>query len=100
MILKKLDNDAFDKELLRLDWDFLFRNKSCNEKIDIFLNTINCLLDKMAPFKKLSQKEIELKQKPWLTSGILKSMKIRDNVYKKFMLVKDPLRETKLTQRL
>ena len=50
----------------------------------------------MAPFKKLSQKEIELKQKPWLTSGILKSMKIRDNVYKKFMLAKDPLKKQNL----
>jgi len=50
----------------------------------------------MAPFKKLSKKEIELKQKPWLTSGILKSMKTRDNLYKKFMLAKDPLRKQNL----
>ena len=50
----------------------------------------------MAPFKKLSKKEIELKQKPWLTSGILKSMKTRDNIYKKFMLAKDPLRKQNL----
>ena len=64
---KNFDNDAFNEELLKLDWDLLFRNKNCNEKIDIFLKTINCLLDKMAPFKKLYQKEIELKQKPWLT---------------------------------
>ena len=50
----------------------------------------------MAPFKKLSKKEIELKQKPWLTSGILKAMKSRDNLYKKFMLAKDPLRKQNL----
>ena len=50
----------------------------------------------MAPLKKLSKKEMEFKQKPWLTSGILKSMKSRDNLYKKFLLAKDPLRKQNL----
>ena len=39
---------------------------------------------------------MEFKQKPWLTSGILKSMKTRDNIYKKFLLAKDPLRKQNL----
>ena len=50
----------------------------------------------MAPIKKLTKKEIELKQKPWLTSGILKSIKTRDDIYKKFLLAKDPLRKQNL----
>ena len=39
---------------------------------------------------------MELKQKPWLTSGILKSIKIRDDLYKKFLLAKDSLRKQNL----
>ena len=93
---RNFDNDAFDKELFKIDWDLLFLDKNCNEKIKIFLKSVNCLLDKMAPFKKLSQKEIKLKQKPWLTSGLLKSMRTRDNIYKKFMLAKDALRKQNL----
>ena len=50
----------------------------------------------MAPIKKLSKKEIEFKQKPWLTKGILKSIKIRDKIYKKFLAAKDPLNKQKL----
>ena len=72
---KNFDHDVFDKELLKIDWDILFRDKNCDEKITTFLKNINCLLDKMAPLKKLSKREMELKQKPWLTSGILKSIK-------------------------
>jgi len=93
---RNFDNDAFDKELCEFDWEELFRNKNCDDKINIFLKNINCLLDKMAPIKKLTKKEIELKQKPWLTSGILKSIKTRDDIYKKFLLAKDPLRKQNL----
>jgi len=75
---------------------FYFATKIVMKKIIIFLKNINCLLDKMAPLKKLSKKEMEFKQKPWLTSGILKSMKTRDNIYKKFLLAKDPLRKQNL----
>ena len=50
----------------------------------------------MAPFKKLSKKEMEFKQNPWLTAGIFKSMKTRDNLYKKFLIAKDPLRKQNL----
>ena len=93
---RNFDENEFDKALLEIDWKALFHDKTCDEKVEIFLKNINCLLDKMAPFKKLSKKEIELKQKPWLTSGILKAMKSRDNLYKKFMLAKDPLRKQNL----
>ena len=82
--------------LLEINWKTLFYDKNCDEKVAIFLKNINSLLDKMAPYKKLSKKEIEIKQKPWLTTGILKSMKSRDNLYKKFMLAKDPLRKQNL----
>ena len=93
---RNFDDNEFDKALIEIDWKSLFHDKNCDEKVEIFLKHITCLLDKMAPFKKLSKKEIELKQKPWLTSGILKSMKTRDNLYKKFMLAKDPLRKQNL----
>ena len=37
----------------------------------------------MAPMKKITLKEQRLAQRPWITKGILKSMKIRDSLYKK-----------------
>ena len=37
----------------------------------------------MAPMKKITLKEQRLAQRPWITKEILKSMKIRDSLYKK-----------------
>ena len=59
-----------------------------------FINIINNLLDEMAPMKKLTKKEMSLKHKPWISFGILTSMKTRDK------LLKDFLNETNLTKKM
>ena len=51
------------------------------------------LLDEMAPMKKLSKKEIGLKQSPWITFGLLTSMKDRDYLYR--MHINEKNREEK-----
>ena len=93
---RNFNHDEFDKELLNINWELLFRNKNCDEKILIFLDKINRLLDEMAPIRKLTKKEMDLKQNPWLTTGILKSIKARYYIYKKFLNAKDPLRRQNL----
>ena len=47
----------------------------------------------MAPIKKMTQNEQRLEQRPWITKGILKSMKIRDSLYKKIVKKDNPQRE-------
>ena len=36
----------------------------------------------MAPYRKMTWKEIKLEQVPWVTRGILVSMRVRDTLYK------------------
>ena len=55
---------------------------SINEQTKIFLNTFSNTVDKLAPFRKMTQKEKRLKRKPWLTRGILKSIKIKNKMFK------------------
>ena len=50
----------------------------------------------MAPISKLTRKEMNFKRSPWLTIGILKSMKSRDETHNKFLKTKDPLRKETL----
>ena len=45
----------------------------------------------MAPMKRLSNKEIGLKQRPWITSDILKHMIERDQMYKNYVNETDPM---------
>ena len=42
------------------------------------------LLDRHAPFKSFNKKPYIYSPKPWITTGIAKSIKVKDNLYKKF----------------
>ena len=43
------------------------------------------ILNEHYPIKILNKKEIELERKPWITKGILKSTKIKNETYRKFV---------------
>ena len=54
----------------------------------LFLNKITHFLDIHAPITKLSIKEKKELEKPWLTKGILQSIK-QKNIYRKFIRSKE-----------
>ena len=55
----------------------------------IIWHLIENILDYMAPYRKLTQKELKREQMPWITLGILVSMGIRDTLYKTWTEEKD-----------
>ena len=55
-----------------------------------FYKKIERFLDLLAPYRKMTQKEIKLEQMPWVTRGILVSMGIRDDLLKRRNNEKDP----------
>ena len=56
----------------------------------LFYKKIEEILDLLAPYRKMTQKEIKLEQMPWITRGILVSMGIRDDLLKRRNNDKDP----------
>ena len=56
-----------------------------------FYNKLEEVLDYMAPYRKMTQKEIRLEKRPWITQGLLVSMRVRDSLYKQLQLKKDPI---------
>ena len=96
---KHFNQNEFDNELRAIDWNQLFFNKSSEESFEIFFQTIERLLDEMAPVRRLTKKEINLLKKPWITTGLLKSMEGRDIDLKKFAAEKDPLIKGQLWER-
>ena len=88
---RNFNENEFLLVLNRIDWDKIFGNITCPDQLmDRFLKTLNEVLDIMAPVKKLSKKEASLKMKPWITKGIITSIKVRDKLYKKYMITKTP----------
>ena len=50
----------------------------------------------MAPIQKQTKKEVGLSTRPWITFGVLASMKHRDKLYKEFTLEKSPIKKDEL----
>ncbi len=65
-----------------------------NTKFEMLSSALKSVLDKHMPLKKLSRKEERLKAKPWITRGILRSIKTRNQLYK--ILVKTNFKDRKL----
>ena len=51
---------------------------------------MNSLLNKCAPFKKISKYKLKFKTKTWITFGIQKSISVKNKLLKKFINKKDP----------
>ena len=84
----------FADELNNTNWDDISDpDKDTNTSFSKFYNKVTKLLDEMAPYKKLTKKEIKLQQKPWITRGILNSMSKRDIFHKDFVTEKDPAKK-------
>ena len=79
--------DEFNKTLQEALNENVVSTMSINEQTKIFLNTFSNTVDKLASFRKMTQKEMRHKRISWLTRGILKSIKIKTKCLKIFILV-------------
>ena len=86
---KNFNQNEFETELKNIKWGPLFYNKNCDENFTTFFHTIEHLLDEMAPVRRLTRKEIDLLSRPWITNGILKSIKDRNCTHRHFIKEKD-----------
>ena len=91
---RNFNQNEFSEELKTIDWNMA--DKSTDDGVGYLLNRIENLLNEMAPVKKLTKKEVRLQKRPWITNGILISMKGRDKKYKEFVKEKDPIVKNKL----
>ena len=78
-------------ELNALDWPnvLCINNNNVNLSFDLFYENVNKLILKHAPLKKLTTQEKKLCLKPWITTGILTSIKTKNRIYRKFLCTKN-----------
>ena len=88
--MKNFDGTKFIEDLNSFNiFENIINENNVNTKYDIFHDHFLKTLDKHAPFRKLSKKELRRKRKPWITKGIHKSIKVKNKLYKKFVTTKD-----------
>jgi len=73
--------NSFADELSQFDWDSVSRAQidPCHS-FSILYNKVNKLLNKHAPYKTLSQRRVKQMQKPWITRGLRKSIKVKNRL--------------------
>ena len=85
--LKNFDKENLVADILNINWPEVLSIDlgDVNHSFDMFDQKINEVLDKHVPLKKLTKKELRLQAKPWITQGILNSIKRRDRLLKKYI---------------
>ena len=96
---KHFNQNEFSEELSNVNWNNLLANKNADDSFNTYFRVIEQFLDEMAPVKRLTKKEIQLKKRPWITHGILASIKDRDKLYKEFTKEIDPILKSELHTR-
>ena len=91
----KFDKEKFLADFNNIDFKYLDDNQSdINVKFDRFLASVDAIVKKHAPLKKLTRNELKLRNKPWINKRIITMMQFRDKLLKK--LKKRPDTATKL----
>ena len=74
--------NSFADELSQIDWDSLSgAQNDPDHSFSILYNKVNKLLNKHAPYKTLSQRRVKQMQKPWITRGLRKSIKVKNRLF-------------------
>ncbi len=76
--------EIFKKELSDVNWNEECNCGNANEAYSRFINKFNTIFDKCVPLKKKTSGKRNIKPKsPWITFGLLKSIRRKDVLYKK-----------------
>jgi len=78
---------AFRVELRNEDWKSVYDSRDANEGLTRFLHIFNRISNKPAPMKLIKIKSKS--NKPWVTKGLKKSIKIRNQLYKKWLTTRN-----------
>ena len=87
---KTFDKNQYLSDLEKLNITrSLIECNNVNSSYDLFHKEFMKIINKHAPCKTLSKREIKTRKKPWITNAIYKSIKVKNRLYGKFLKTKD-----------
>ena len=97
---RNFNKREFSEEIINIDWSSIINEVNGTDvSYHGFYKKLEEILDLMAPYQKLSQKNIKLEERPWITKGLLISMKKRDKLAKCRTQEKDILHKNEISVR-
>ena len=88
---KHFSEDEYLHDLMHTNWNNKLNNlnDSLNQVTKDVIDTIRELTDKHAPIKEVPRSKAKQFSKPWITSGILKSIKTKQKMYRSHFFSND-----------
>ena len=88
--MRKFDAKKIEEDVNNIDLvENINNSNDVNSIYNAFQQKFIEIINRHAPIKKLSKKQIKTMKKPWLTKGILKSIGEKNKTYKKFVNTKN-----------
>ena len=86
----KFNKERFINDIANVPWDtHIKENDDVNNSIKTTLNIFERVLNKHAPYKQVSKKDLIKLKKPWISKGISKSIATKNKLHKKYLKAKD-----------
>ena len=80
----------FKADLVKVNWDGFCLISNPNYALSHFLNIVNKLLDKHAPYKTIKYSKPQYETESWITPGFANAIRNKNKLYKSFCKEKDP----------
>lgn len=75
--------DQFNRELSEVDWECILVNHATDpdKLFSTFYKKFNKIVNKHAPITKLSKRKAKQLSKPWITTGLIASILVKNKLY-------------------
>ena len=83
---ENFNNQSFLEDFEKINWNQVLQLNQDNVNItfEIYLNTVNTLINCHAPLKKLNKEQRKFQQKPWITKGIQNAIEKKNRLFEKY----------------
>ena len=88
---RQFDSELYLQDIKAIDWNSIYiESNDLNEIAAKSISTLQLIVHKHAPRKQISQSKQKQFSKPWITNGILKSIKTKQIMYRTHFLLNNP----------
>ena len=84
---KTFNNTTFSGDYKSTDWPNIMQIDKGNPNLSFhnYIEEVEKMISNYAPLRKIKKQELKFKSKPWITSGLQKSMAIKNKLFGKFI---------------
>ena len=75
------DTTSFIDDLQNINWNNICKHTDANQSFSRFYKCVNKTINKHAPLRSISNRKQKFLAKPWLTAGLRKSIRVKNNLF-------------------